>query len=187
VTVRGRHDAETRGHYLYNTGAPPRTTGSTRWSDLISPSPSLSGARCHFAVWCVQRLDGQVSVTEALRYSHLYMQRTTAEENRAKRQSYLRALLDKLQREFVRAQELIAEVSKNLDFAQGKLVMSMHSGKFGRANIGISEVLLQAPVHLDLSLSAAMNMGYVSPVPYVISVRPLASGNVHIEVGVDPF
>ena len=130
-----------------------------------------------------QHLDGQINITEVLKYMHQYQHRKATEENKdPSRSTYLRLLMDKIHRDFQNGQELIKLISENLDFLQLRLQMALHSGMKGRVNMSVTDLLAQAPVHLQVVLSKAMNMGYVPPVPYILAVRPLESGDVHIEV-----
>ena len=113
-----------------------------------------------------------------------YTQRQAVEQGKSGRAHLAALLMEKTHRDFQAAEKAIRAVSSNLDFIQMRVQMSMHSGPRGLAHISVNDLIAQAPIFSHIFLSKAMNMGYIPPVPYIIAVKPLESGDVHIEVHV---
>ncbi len=73
-------------------------------------------------------------------------------------------------------------ISRNLDFAQLTIQARLNAGPVGALKLIVRDILAQAPVLLKLNIFQELNIGALPLVPYMVSLKPKESGDVHVEI-----
>lgn len=106
-------------------------------------------------------------------------------EAAAKAQSYkkvrLLALIERLNKNYEETSDIVRIMGQNLNFVQVVVQASARSGPEGSFHALATDICAQAPLSLDLNISAPKSIGALPLIPYVLSFRPQANGDILLE------
>jgi len=135
-------------------------------------------------MFVLRHLDAQVSINECLGTAKHLLQRLAKEGDNVGelKQKKLAMTLAHIDANYTSCLQIVSVITNNLDFAQVKLGLSLHSGPDGMILTSLNDLLVQAPVFLNFSLATEASIGYKFPVPIILSFKPQASGQLFIEI-----
>jgi hypothetical protein len=129
-------------------------------------------------------IDGQFSLNHMVSFMYQVLHRLTTEAA-TKATSYkkirLLALIERLNRNYTETSKIVKIMGQNLDFVQVVVQASARSGPEGSFHALATDICAQAPLSLDLTLSAPKNIGSLPLIPYVFSFRPQPNGDILLE------
>lgn len=153
------------------------------FSPLLSVADDVSRKKL-VGMFVLRHFDAQISINELLgTVKHLLLRLAKDGDNSGElKQKKLEITLGQIEANYASCIKMVSVISNNLDFAQVKLGVSLHSGMDGMVLITLNDVLVQAPVFLNFSLSTGASIGYKFPVPIILSFKPQTTGQLFIEI-----
>ena len=94
----------------------------------------------------------------------------------------LAALISAIETQYEFGLFLLDLVQQNINFANLTVMGGVHAGPEGHVGITVSDLLAQLPLQLSLRLREEKNLGSLPMVPFLISMIPLDTGDMRIEV-----